>query len=234
VLRQFIAGALGASATIGGGVATIQLITGALGAPSAPPVAQSGQNVLIDGVVLGLCVLAYRRDQTSSNKTMARISREEALASLRVELKSGKAVRLSQLRGFVRPVLVAGSASFVRQAADEASEFLPALLERGVLFIPFITEQGQQRLPPSDGEESVRWRADPLYLNEWQSWLSTQLGAASVSAEKGVYVSLRMDGRVRASGVGQPPWRLLASSLPPVDGAFKGFLDGMDGSVNAE
>ena len=46
-----------------------------------------------------------------------------------------------------------------------------------------------------------------------------------------VYVSLRMDGRVRASGRGAPPWEVLAASLPRTDGVFGGFLDGMDGKV---
>ena len=43
---------------------------------------------------------------------------------------------------------------------------------------------------------------------------------ANKKPEKGLYVSLRMDGRVRGSGVGSPPWDRLAVALPPVSGLY--------------
>lgn len=45
------------------------------------------------------------------------------------------------------------------------------------------------------------------------------------------YLSLRMDGRVRGSGVGYPPWNALVAQLPSVKGMWTGLLDGMDGRV---
>lgn len=45
------------------------------------------------------------------------------------------------------------------------------------------------------------------------------------------YLSLRMDGRVRGSGVGYPPWNAFVAQLPPVKGMWSGLLDGMDGRV---
>jgi hypothetical protein len=45
------------------------------------------------------------------------------------------------------------------------------------------------------------------------------------------YLSLRMDGRVRGSGVGYPPWQAFVAQLPPVKGMWSGLLDGMDGRV---
>ena len=45
------------------------------------------------------------------------------------------------------------------------------------------------------------------------------------------YLSLRMDGRVRGSGVGYPPWQAFVAQLPPVKGLWSGLLDGMDGRV---
>ena len=236
VLRQFLLGALGTSATVGGGVATIQLVTKALGAPSAPPLAGSAQNVAIDAAVLAVCVFFYRREEEARGRQMARIDREEQLARLRVELTNGKTTRLSALRGFARVVLVAGPRAFVEAAALAAEPYKKELLARGVVFVPYCTDSAE-RLPPGEGgsdADSKRWRVDPIYKGEWQRWLQTQMNAASVTTGAGVYVSLRMDGRVRASGVGQPPWALLATSLPPLDGVFKGFLDGMDGSVQAD
>jgi len=40
-----------------------------------------------------------------------------------------------------------------------------------------------------------------------------------------------LDGRVRASGVGYPPWQAFVAQLPPVKGMWTGLLDGMDGRV---
>lgn len=45
------------------------------------------------------------------------------------------------------------------------------------------------------------------------------------------YLSLRLDGRVRGSGVGYPPWKAFVAQLPPVKGLWSGLLDGMDGRV---
>ena len=228
VLRQFLLGALGTSATIGGGVATIQLVTGALGAPSAPPVAGSAQNVAIDFSVLAVCLFFYRKEEEARQRQMARIDREEQLAKLRVELVNGRTTRLSALRGFARVVLVAGPRAFVEQAAAGAEPHKAELLRRGVVFVPFITDDTERlaRGNADTDDAEKRWRVDPIYTNEWTSWLQTQMSAASVQSGSGVYVSLRMDGRVRASGVGQPPWALLATSLPPTDGVFGGWLDG--------
>jgi hypothetical protein len=235
VLRQFLLGALGASATVGGGVATIQLVTGALGAPSAPPLAGSAQNVAIDGAVLAVCLFFYRKEEEARGRQMARIDREEQLARLRVELTNGKTTRLSALRGFARVVLVAGPQSFVEAASLAAEPYKKELLARAVVFVPYVTDSAERLLKGEAASDAdKRWRVDPIYKEEWQRWLQSQMSAASVTSGSGVYVSLRMDGRVRASGVGPPPWALLASSLPPTSGVFGGWLDGMDGSVQAD
>lgn len=45
------------------------------------------------------------------------------------------------------------------------------------------------------------------------------------------YLSLRLDGRVRGSGVAYPPWNAFVAQLPPAKGIWSGLLDGMDGRV---
>ena len=45
-----------------------------------------------------------------------------------------------------------------------------------------------------------RWRATPLRVREWTKWFDQQLSASSKTPDQGIYVGLRMDGRVRASG----------------------------------
>lgn len=62
-------------------------------------------------------------------------------------------------------------------------------------------------------------------------WIDEQKKLANVSSQSPVYMSLRMDGRVRGSGVGYPPWNAFVAQLPPLKGMWSGVLDGMDGRV---
>ena len=75
----------------------------------------------------------------------------------------------------------------------------------------------------------IRWRATPLRLPAWRLWFEEQAQLAGKSPEEGLYVGLRMDGRVRASGRGCPPWGAFARQLPKTDGFFSGFFDAFDG-----
>jgi len=42
-----------------------------------------------------------------------------------------------------------------------------------------------------------------------------------------------MDGRVRSSGTGIPPWDRFAKELPPTD-SWGGVMDGFDGRVGVD
>ena len=83
--------------------------------------------------------------------------------------------------------------------------------------------------PP--GAADVRWRATAIRLGDWRTWFEEQASAAGKGLDTGLYISLRMDGRVRGSGRGSPPWAIMAAQLPKQEGMFGGFLDGMDGRV---
>ncbi|KAK6937693.1 Protein LOW PSII ACCUMULATION 1-like [Dillenia turbinata] len=63
-----------------------------------------------------------------------------------------------------------------------------------------------------------------------QSW-HFSLNCKKIVPSVCLYLSLRMDGRVRGSGVGYPPWNAFSVQLPPVKGMWSGLLDGMDGRV---
>jgi len=54
-----------------------------------------------------------------------------------------------------------------------------------------------------------------------------------VRDDAGVYVGLRMDGRVRSSGKGRVPFERFSVELPPVD-SWGGALDGFDGRVGVD
>ena len=67
-----------------------------------------------------------------------------------MELPNGRIVPLSQLRGVVRVVLLAGPLAFVRAALSIPQELQAALLERGVMVVPLVTEAGESAQLPSD------------------------------------------------------------------------------------
>lgn len=81
------------------------------------------------------------------------------------------------------------------------------------------------------------WIVFPRRLPEWSEWMKKQMELAGVARERaetagGVYLSLRLDGRIRGSGVGIPKWSALSVQLPLTD-KWGGFLDGFDGSVRS-
>ena len=104
----------------------------------------------------------------------------------------------------------------------------------GVLLVPVVLE------PPSNGPSPVpeaseadkRFRAAPLRGTSGgrgsRAEREAKLGDAT-----GVNVGLRMDGRVRSSGTGIPPWDRFAKELPPTD-SWGGVMDGFDGRVGVD
>ena len=83
-------------------------------------------------------------------------------------------------------------------------------------------------------EEDKRWKGRAVRLEEWKTWFNEQMRESKVTLESGLYVGLRMDGRVRASGRGVPPWFRIANELPPLEGMWSGFGDGFDGPINLQ
>lgn len=234
VARQFVYGACGASATIGAGIASIQAATKAMGAPAAPPLEGSLENMAIDFAALALFVFLYKREDAAREKQMARIGREERLGRLRCELAGGKSVRLEDLRGFSRVVVVCGDEEYVKTAIEDAEAVREDLVKRGVLVVPVLSPSnnvvGSVDAP---GEGDRKFRATPLRVNEWIEWVEEQKQMANVDDASGVYVGLRMDGRVRSSGKGRVPFNRFAVELPPVD-SWGGALDGFDGRVGVD
>lgn len=234
VARMFFFGAFAANASLGFGIASLQAVTKALGAPSAPPLEQSLQNVGVNLACALFFGILYKRDAEGRDKQMARISREERLSNLKCELSSGKVISLYDLRGFSRVVIVAGDAGYCAEAVEAAEKERDALVARGVLMVPLVLGGGggAASIPPPT-EEDRRFRATPVYTERWAAWIEEQKGLAKVTDGKGVYVGLRMDGRVRSSGTGIPPWGKFAVELPPTD-SWGGVMDGFDGRVGVD
>ena len=63
-----------------------------------------------------------------------------------------------------------------------------------------------------------RWKATPLNVEQWKAWFKEQADLAGAKIDRGLYISLRLDGRVRGSGLGPPPWQRLIAQLPKAEG----------------
>ncbi|CAK0757207.1 hypothetical protein CVIRNUC_002521 [Coccomyxa viridis] len=244
-LRLVFFGFFTLSASIGAAIAITQVI-GAIGnAPGALPLTDVATSLAIDLGAVALFAFLLRNDLKARDKQIARLTREERLGALQLGLANGKRIRVAQLRSFSRAVIAAGSPQQVADAMKEAEQFREPLLERGVLVIPLPIYEGNAAPPEENGagstessddqtKSNLRWRATPVNLEQWKAWFKEQADLAGAKIDRGLYVSLRLDGRVRGSGLGPPPWQRLIAQLPKAegDGAWKGFLDGFDGSVN--
>lgn len=131
-------------------------------------------------------------------------------------------------------VLIAGTPQQVAQSLASAEPFKQQLEAAGVLVVPlpFVSSSdggdssisigetpagGLNGLDPP-GPEDLRWRATAIRLDDWRRWFEQQADLAGKSLSDGLYISLRLDGRVRGSGKGSPPWAVMAAQLPPTEG----------------
>ncbi|KXZ48166.1 hypothetical protein GPECTOR_30g262 [Gonium pectorale] len=238
-LRLVLSGFSVVSASLGFLISIPQLIGALGGARSALPLEQVYQNLAIDAGAAALFAFFFNQDWQARNKQIARLTREERLGALPIRLASGKSLSLATLRGNARVVIAAGTRAQVGAALREAEPLRAELTKRGVLVVPLpiyetdAGESGSEQLPPLTPED-LRWRAEPLRLPEWTAWFEEQVSySAKAKPENGLFVGLRLDGRVRSSGSGVPPWRRYALELAPLegDGKWTGFFDGFDGRV---
>ncbi|KAG9447716.1 hypothetical protein H6P81_013844 [Aristolochia fimbriata] len=238
-VRMFFYLAFIASGALGGLISTTQLIA-ALSSPSkGGSVPEILKSVGIDLAAVSVFAFLYLREQNAKNAQLARLSREESLSNLRLRVDEKKVIPVSDLRGIARLVILAGPSSYIMDSFRLSKSFTESLLERGVLVIPFVTDGDTPSFDFEENEEEKNlvekkkrlWQLRPFYTAEWSKWVDEQKKMAKVSPEAPVYLSLRMDGRVRGSGVGYPPWGAFVAQLPPVKGLWSGLLDGMDGRV---
>ncbi|KNA18983.1 hypothetical protein SOVF_065770 isoform A [Spinacia oleracea] len=238
-VRMFFYLAFIASAGLGSLIAVSQLI-GALANPfRSAEVPEILKGLGIDVAAVSIFAFLYSRENKAKNAQIARLSREENLANLKVRIVNRKTIPISSLRGIARLVILAGPSSFIAESFKLSEPFTADLLERGVLVVPLTTDA---ELPTFEFDESEEmkemtskrkklWQLLPFDISQWSKWIDAQKELANVSSDSPVYMSLRMDGRVRGSGVGYPPWGAFVAQLPQVKGLWSGLLDGMDGRV---
>ncbi|XP_021763371.1 protein LOW PSII ACCUMULATION 1, chloroplastic-like [Chenopodium quinoa] len=238
-VRMFFYLAFMASGGLGTLIAVTQLI-GALANPfRADEVPEILKGLGIDVAAVSIFAFLYSRENKAKNAQIARLSREENLSNLKVRIVDQKTIPISSLRGIARLVILAGPGSFIAESYKLSEPFTERLVERGVLVVPFATD-GELPTFEFDESEDMKdltskrkrlWQLLPFNISEWSKWIDEQKKLANVSSDSPVYMSLRMDGRVRGSGVGYPPWNAFVAQLPPVKGLWSGLLDGMDGRV---
>ncbi|KAK8982384.1 hypothetical protein V6N11_037554 [Hibiscus sabdariffa] len=238
-LRMFFYLAFIASGSLGGLIATTQLIASLTNPARSSEVADTLTSLGIDIGAVSVFAFLYFRENTAKNAQLARLSREESLSNLKLRVNENKIIPVSSLRGIARLVICSGPASFILESFKLSEPFTERLLERGVLVVPFPTDGNSPSFEFDESEDmkditakrKKLWQLNPVYVSEWTEWLNEQKKLAGVSPESPVYLSLRLDGRVRGSGVGYPPWNAFVAQLPPVKGLWSGLLDGMDGRV---
>ncbi|WOK98968.1 hypothetical protein Cni_G07680 [Canna indica] len=239
-VRMFFYLAFIASASLGGLISATQLIPALVNSSRAANLPEMLKGFGIDlGAVLFFAFL-YTRESSAKNAQLAKLSREEGLSKLKLRVDENRTISLSDLRGVARLVILAGPASYIADSFARSKPFTDGLLERGVLVVPFATDGNTPtfEFEEIDDEDQMvvnkkkrLWQLTPLFTSEWAKWIDEQKKLANVSLDSPVYLSLRMDGRVRGSGVGYPPWNALVAQLPPVKGLWSGLFDGMDGRV---
>lgn len=164
-----------ASAGLGGLIATSQLI-GALANPSrADQVPEILKGLGIDLGAVSIFAFLYSRDRKAQNAQIARLSREETLANLKVRINERKTIPVSSLRGIARLVILSGPGSFIAESFKLSEPFTEMLLERGVLVVSLATDgempafefdESKDTAVTSDKRRRL-WQLVPFDITEW-------------------------------------------------------------------
>lgn len=73
-----------------------------------------------------------------------------------------------------------------------------------------------------------KWRLEPYNVPEWKAWLTDQKEFASLpAAEPNCYIQVQLDGTVRRSGTGMPPWQKFLDDLPALSDVRTRITDGV-------
>uniref|UniRef100_A0A0D9V0T4 Uncharacterized protein n=2 Tax=Leersia perrieri TaxID=77586 RepID=A0A0D9V0T4_9ORYZ len=246
-VRRFFYIALTAAAGISTLFTIPRLILAVQGGDGAPDLLETAGNAAINIGGIVVLVALYFWENKKEEQQITQISRNETLSRLPVRLSTNRITELVQLRDITRPVILAGSKASVTRALQRAERYRTELLKRGVLLIPVIfgASQKDQSKPrgfgssrsaasvPSVGDDfekrtesiaaksrlkaEVRFKADIVSPEQWESWIRDQQESEGVTPGEDVYIILRLDGRVRRSGRGMPNWNDILQELPRLE-----------------
>ncbi|CAH9132881.1 unnamed protein product, partial [Cuscuta epithymum] len=213
-VRMFFYLAFAASGALGGFIATTRLIAALASSSRAAELPEILQGLAIDIGAASLFAFLYYRENRSKNAQLLKLSREESLSNLKLRVNETKILPVSDFRGIARLVILAGPSSFISECFKLSEPFTDSLVERGVLVVPFASDANMPNFEFDENEQMKEknarrkrlWQLSPVYVTNWTKWINEQKNLANISPESPVYLLLRMDGRVRGSGVGYPPW----------------------------
>lgn len=254
LIRMFLTLGAGAAAVVSLAI-TVYALKGALqGGTDAPELNGVLLNVVINGLGIAGASWLFQRDLKARQRDRSSVEREEALARLQVKVGSDRVVPVAKFRGSTRPVLIAGSRGQISKTLQAAKPFISELRLRGVSVIPLESEaadftqtlkslkQEFKSSKPTDSKgfgapkavqqvkqvsnEDKKWQLEAYETAEWIEWLEEQKKTANVKGDH-VFVQIQLDGTVRSSGLGSPPWEKFLSDLAPLDDLRTRFTDGM-------
>jgi len=168
-VRMAIYAASGASATIGGFVSGSRILASMSGISGVQPLAETIPNFAIDvGVVAG-AVFLYQREIKAGERRLERLARGAMVGSLSVELSNGKVVKVSDLRGSRRVLIVGGNSEKVKEILKSGKAFQKRLEERNLVVVPVAFDKIADFKEISGGwtGQSV---AEAVLTNEWKLW----------------------------------------------------------------
>jgi len=133
------------------------------------PLAETIPNFAIDvGVVAG-AVFLYQREIKAGERRLERLARGAMVGSLSVELSNGKVVKVSDLRGSRRVLIVGGNSEKVKEILKSGKAFQKRLEERNLVVVPVAFDKIADFKEISGGwtGQSV---AEAVLTNEWKLW----------------------------------------------------------------
>jgi hypothetical protein len=164
-----------ASASLGGLIATTQLIAALTNSSKAAGIPDILNGLGIDIGAVSLFAFLYYRENNAKNLQLARLSREENLSNLKLRVDQKRIIPVSSFRGIARLVICAGPASFIMESFRQSEPFTESLVDRGVLVVPFAIDGSLPSFEFEENEETKEitskrkrlWQLAPVNISEW-------------------------------------------------------------------
>ncbi|WIA22086.1 hypothetical protein OEZ85_004429 [Tetradesmus obliquus] len=125
--------------------------------------------------------------------------------------------------------------SMSQQQADAkgfAAAGSAAAAQQGGLQEPGPSGSGIGNSEVSLTDQDRKWRLEPSAVAEWEGWVEAQKEFAGMEkARRNVWMQVQLDGTVRSSGTGTPPWDRFVGDLPTLDSVRTQMTDGIGPSI---
>lgn len=100
---------------------------------------------------------------------------------------------------------------------------------------PVDTPVDKLTVVSSLSKSDKRWLLTPFEAREWREWVEVQMklapAAGADEAQRECYLQVQLDGTVRTSGLGLPPWKKIVADLPELGSLRTTLTDGIGPSL---